>query len=1123
MANSIPFNLISTLRAKLIAAFSAVMITLAVIGFISYFALKMASDGFKDYRELARDSNLAGILQSNMLMVRMNVKDFLLTGSDKDIQQYDEYFTQVESLLDDATREINKPERAQMVRELIAKIAVYNETFDLIKSYRVQRNDLVLNKLNVIGPQMERELTKLMFSASESNNTQLAYLTGVAMRNLLLGRLYVIKYLESNDESADQRVKQEFSAFEQQMDLIEQLTNTAANRGIINQVRVLEAQYKQAYLSVHDIIVDRNDKVTNTLDVLGPKFAKLVDDLKLSVKTDQDRLGPRLKEENESAVGNILVTFLIALVLSGCIVFVLTRNVMAQLGKDPNELEKVALAISRGDLDEQYDERTPKGVFKSMMAMRESLRQIREKEREEKRIASANARIKSALDNASACVMITDTSNQVIYLNDAIYAMFDVASTDICSVHAHFDSKLLLNHPLSQFLPDFSELEDAVQHLSDSYNTELNIAGRTFDIVASPVIVDGNIVGLVYEWEDKTKWLASEKEKARIASENARVKYALDGSSGQVMITDDTYQVIYLNGALEQMFRAAEKDISSELIGFDPEAIKHNPIDHYFTHFTNLLAEFDDLATSHQSEFVIAGRTFSIVASPVKVEGERVGTVIEWQDKTQWLALEREKSRVASENARVKYALDSVSGNVMIADPELNIIYANNALQNMMSESERDIKQHMGMFEANNLIGFAIHDFYLEPEQQRLVFENLQDTHRSVEHIGDKVFALTANPISVDGKRIGTVLEWVDRTAEVNIEKEIDEIVQAASQGDLSKKIDPTGKSGFFGNLSQGLNDLLGTVEVALDDVMQMLGALAHGDLSKRITNQYQGKFGKLKEDTNTTADKLTEIISSIRSSAGSISQSANEIAQGNMDLSQRTEEQASSLEETSASMEAMTDSVKQSSKRAENANELSLDAERRAEQGGQVVNMAVTAMKEINDSSKEISEIIGVIDEIAFQTNLLALNAAVEAARAGEQGRGFAVVAGEVRNLAQRSSEAAKEIKDLIRDSQTKVEEGTSLVNKSGETLLEIVEATSKVRAMMQDLTESSKQQSEGIVQVNSAITQMDEMTQQNAALVEQATAAGQSMADQANSMNGTMDFFNIEQSGTGLKTLAS
>ncbi|KZN38098.1 methyl-accepting chemotaxis protein [Pseudoalteromonas luteoviolacea] len=1127
MVNSARFNFLSTLQSKLIAAFSAVMVTLAIIGLISFFALKTASDGFKDYRELARDSNLAGILQSNMLMVRMNVKDFLLTGSDKDINQYNQYFVEVEKLLNDATREINKPERAAMVEELIKEITQYNQTFEIIKGYRVQRDELVNGQLNVLGPQMERELTKLMYQASEDSNTQLAYLTGVAMRNLLLGRLYVIKYLESNDESADQRVRQEFSQFEEQMDRIELLTNSNSSRQMINQIRNMESEYKIAYQSVHDIIVDRNDKVANTLDVIGPQFAKLVDNLKLSVKSDQDTLGPRLKADNEFAINKILVTFAIALLLSGCVVFILTRSVMAQLGKDPNELEQIAIAIARGDLDEKYDESAPKGVFKSMLSMRDSLRLGKEKEQEEKRIASANARIKSALDNASACVMIANKKGQVIYLNDAINSMFKEASQDICQVHPSFDYSSILNAPLSMQLPTFSEVENQVQKLSSTFESELEIAGRTFALVASPVVVDGQTVGLVYEWEDKTQWLANEKEKARVASENARVKYALDGSSGQVMITDDNYQIIYLNAALEQMFANAERDITKALPEFDPTGLKNQPLARNFEHFSELLVEYDTLVTSHESEFVVAGRTFSIVASPVNVEGKRVGTVIEWQDKTEWLALELEKSRIASENARVKYALDSVSGNVMIADPDLNIIYANNALQKMMAESEHDIRRHVGSFSSTELIGFAIQDFYLEPEQQKLVFDNLDDTLRRVENIGDKVFGLTANPIEVEGERIGTVLEWVDRTAEVNIEKEIDQIVQAASQGDLSKKIDPTGKSGFFGNLSQGLNGLLDTVEVALDDVMQMLGSLAHGDLSKRITNEYQGKFGRLKEDTNATADKLTEIISSIRSSAGSISQSANEIAQGNMDLSQRTEEQASSLEETSASMDAMTDSVKQSSKRAENANELSMEAEQRAEQGGQVVNLAVTAMKEISDSSKEISEIIGVIDEIAFQTNLLALNAAVEAARAGEQGRGFAVVAGEVRNLAQRSSEAAKEIKELIRDSQTKVEEGTSLVNKSGETLLEIVESTSKVRAMMQELAVSARQQSEGIVQVNSAVTQMDEMTQQNAALVEEASAAGQSMADQANNMNRTMDFFTLDKSSVsnakGLAHIAS
>ena len=355
-------------------------------------------------------------------------------------------------------------------------------------------------------------------------------------------------------------------------------------------------------------------------------------------------------------------------------------------------------------------------------------------------------------------------------------------------------------------------------------------------------------------------------------------------------------------------------------------------------------------------------------------------------------------------------------------------------------------------------------------------------------------------------------MEWDDRTEEVSVEQEIDKLVESASSGDLTARIDLNGKEGFFENLGTGLNRLLGISEGVINDTARVLDALAHGDLSQKIDQDYQGSFGKLKRDANATVDKLTEIITSIRDAASSVSTGADEIAQGNTDLSQRTEEQASSLEETASSMEEMTSTVRQSAENAGKANSLSREAAEQALQGGAVVKEAVTAMAEINDSSKKISDIIGVIDEIAFQTNLLALNAAVEAARAGEQGRGFAVVAGEVRSLAQRSAGAAKEIKDLIRDSGEKVDAGTDLVNKSGETLKDIVDSVQKVSSMIADITDASEEQASGIDQVNKAVSQMDEMTQQNAALVEEATSAGEAMSEQARGMMQMMKFFNTD-----------
>lgn len=345
------------------------------------------------------------------------------------------------------------------------------------------------------------------------------------------------------------------------------------------------------------------------------------------------------------------------------------------------------------------------------------------------------------------------------------------------------------------------------------------------------------------------------------------------------------------------------------------------------------------------------------------------------------------------------------------------------------------------------------------------------------------------------------------------MEREIAQLVASAGNGDLDKRVAEDDKEGFFLRLTQGLNSLVKIVDEAVADTGNMLDALATGDLSKRIEKEYKGSYEKLKRDANTTADKLTEVIHRISSSATLVASGAEEISQGNADLSQRTEEQASSLEETASSMEEMTSTVRQNADNAKVANDLAEETCDKAIQGGEVVNKAVTSMSAINESSKKIADIIGVIDEIAFQTNLLALNAAVEAARAGEQGRGFAVVAGEVRNLAQRSAGAAKEIKELIRDSVGKVADGSQLVNESGATLKEIVVSVKKVTQMIADITAASEEQSAGIEQVNKAISQMDEMTQQNAALVEEASAAGESMADQANEMRRLLNFFSLEK----------
>jgi methyl-accepting chemotaxis protein len=308
--------------------------------------------------------------------------------------------------------------------------------------------------------------------------------------------------------------------------------------------------------------------------------------------------------------------------------------------------------------------------------------------------------------------------------------------------------------------------------------------------------------------------------------------------------------------------------------------------------------------------------------------------------------------------------------------------------------------------------------------------------------------------------------------------------------------------SGYFIVLS--IKKQLGDDPSVLAEIAEALSA---GDLDVERNPSAVGVYGAL----NVMVDKLIDIISGIKFSANEVAIAAGQVSQGNTNLSQRTQEQASSLEQVASSMEEMTSTVKHNADNASSANKLAMAASEQASAGGVVVAEAISAMDEIAASSKKIADITGVINDIAFQTNLLALNAAVEAARAGEQGRGFAVVASEVRSLASRSATAAKEIKGLIDESLQKVDDGAKLVNQSGGALDEIVLSVKKVSDIVAEIASASKEQSVGINEVNRALTQMDEMTQQNAALVEEASAASEAMGAQAEDLNKLVEFFMI------------
>lgn len=476
--------------------------------------------------------------------------------------------------------------------------------------------------------------------------------------------------------------------------------------------------------------------------------------------------------------------------------------------------------------------------------------------------------------------------------------------------------------------------------------------------------------------------------------------------------------------------------------------------------------------------------------------------------------MDAEKNRLMTESLRIRDALNNLDVCVMIADVEHKVVYLNPALVAMFRKCATELRRDLPQFDAERILGSSMDVFHKNPHHQRQMISSLQSPHLTQIKVGGHTFRLRACPVfNEQQQRIGTVVEWLDRTMEIRAEEEVARVIHATAQGDFSCQITESDKAGFMLQVAQGVNQMTSLAGRSLHDISKVLQAIADGDLTQRIQGQYAGLFEELKQACHQTVERLTDMLGDIQQSAATIQQASSEISQGNQDLSSRTEQQASSLEQTAASMDELTQTVRMNAENAKAAYKLTEDTQTIAEKGGGLLESTMQTMARINQSAEKIADIISLIDGIAFQTNILALNAAVEAARAGEQGRGFAVVAGEVRSLAQRAANAAKDIKELISASVQQIGQGNHQVLESGETMQQIVNAVRKVNGLMSEIANASNDQAVGLSEVSKAVAGMDTMTQQNASLVEQATAAAVSLSQQADVLHEKVATFKLSE----------
>jgi methyl-accepting chemotaxis protein len=597
-----------------------------------------------------------------------------------------------------------------------------------------------------------------------------------------------------------------------------------------------------------------------------------------------------------------------------------------------------------------------------------------------------------------------------------------------------------------------------------------------------------------------------------------RMKSAIDGSTSPMMMVDRDLVITYANPATVGMITKNLGTFQKAFPGFDPAKLVGSNIDMFHKVPSKQRAILSDARNlPHRAEIKVGEMVFSLnISAMLDDQGRYIGNTLEWHNMTEAKARETEVRRLMS-------MIEGSITNFMTCDLDLNITSANPAVIKLLTRYQDDLRKFFPNLDVSKLIGACIDIFHKKPEHQRRLLKDVRNLPFQTEiKVGEMEFGLNLSALyDAQGNHIGNAVEWIDNNARAAYRKEVDSLLAAMQNGDLSYRGREESLDKVYQPMLGGIHTIIEAIVEPLKEVKEKLGLVAGGDLGAYVAGDYRGDHQMLKNGLNDTLDSLNEILGQVAIATDQVASGSRQVSDSSQSLSQGATEQAASLEEITASMTEMASQTKQNAENASQANQLASSARDSAEKGNLLMQDMVKAMADIDDSSQNISKIIKAIDEIAFQTNLLALNAAVEAARAGVHGKGFAVVAEEVRNLAARSAKAAKETTEMIEGSMKKVSMGSDIAKKTAASLSEIVGGVGKVSDLVGEIAAASNEQAQGIGQVNQGLTQLDQVTQVNTSSAEESAAASEELSGQSAQLKQTLSRFTLRAADSRMESL--